>query len=76
MVAGWNPLFVLKNQFHILHFPKSTGLFTKPTGRHYTKYRSSPDIAARGVHCDNIRKQRAEKYRVIFIHKSKNLEFS
>jgi len=37
-----------KHRFHILHFPNSTGLFTKPTGRHYTKYRFSPDIAARG----------------------------
>jgi hypothetical protein len=34
----------LKHRFHILHFPHSTGLFTKPTGRHYTKYRFSPDI--------------------------------
>jgi hypothetical protein len=34
-----------KHRFHILHFPNSTGLFTKPTGRHYTKYRFSPDIA-------------------------------
>ena len=24
--------------------PNSTGLFTKPTGHHYTKYRFSPDI--------------------------------
>jgi mRNA-degrading endonuclease RelE of RelBE toxin-antitoxin system len=32
--------------------------------------------APRGVHCDNIRKQRAGKYRVIYIHKRKNLEFS
>jgi hypothetical protein len=31
---------------------------------------------SRGVHCDNIRKQRAGKYRVIYIHKRKNLEFS
>ena len=30
----------------------------------------------RGVHYDNIRKQRAGKYRVIYIHKRKNLEFS
>ena len=35
----------LKHQFHILHLPDSTGLSTKPTGRHYTnKYRFSPDI--------------------------------
>jgi hypothetical protein len=27
-----------------LHFPNSTGLFTKPIGRYYTKYRFSPDI--------------------------------
>jgi hypothetical protein len=27
----------------------------------------------RGVHYDNIRKQRAGKYRVIYIHKRKNL---
>ena len=46
MVAGWNPFFFQKHRFHILHFPNSTGLFTKPTGRHYTKYRFSPDIAA------------------------------
>ena len=38
-------VFFLKHQFHILHFPNSTGLFTKPTGRHYTKRRFSPDIA-------------------------------
>ena len=31
---------------------------------------------SRGVHCENIRKQRAGKYRVIYIHKRKNLEFS
>ena len=45
MVAGWNPLLFPKHRFHILHFPNSTGLFTKPTGRHYTKYRFSSDIA-------------------------------
>ena len=44
MVAGWNPFYLKKHQFHILHFPNSTGLFTKPTGRHYTKYRFSPSI--------------------------------
>ena len=44
MVAGWNPVHFQKHRFHILHFPNSTGLFTKPTGRHYTKYRFSPDI--------------------------------
>jgi hypothetical protein len=38
-------LFLKKHRFHIPHFPNSTGLFTKPTGRHYTKYRFSPDIA-------------------------------
>ena len=42
MVAGF---FFLKHRCHILHFPNSTGLFTKPTDRHYTKYRFSPDIA-------------------------------
>jgi hypothetical protein len=36
--------FLIKHRFHILHFPNSTGLFTKPTGRHYTKYWFSPDI--------------------------------
>jgi len=36
--------FFWKHRFHILQFPDSTGLFTKPTGRHYTKYRFSPDI--------------------------------
>jgi hypothetical protein len=45
MVAGRNPFLFLKHRFHILHFPNSTGLFTKPTGRHYTKHRFSPDIA-------------------------------
>ena len=30
----------------------------------------------RGVHCENTRKQRAGKYRVINIHKRKHLEFS
>jgi hypothetical protein len=35
-----------KHQFPILHFPNSTGLFTKPTGRHYTKHHFSPDIGA------------------------------
>jgi hypothetical protein len=50
MVAGWNPFLFLKHQFHILHFPNSTGLFTKPTGHHYTKYRFSPDIAKKYSH--------------------------
>ena len=49
MVAGWNPFFFKKHRFHILHFPNSTRLFTKPTGHHYTKYRFSPDIA--GGYC-------------------------
>ena len=58
MVAGWNPLFFLKHWFHILHFPNSTGLFTKPTCRHYTKYRFSPDIASTGssVTCSRFSK--------------------
>jgi hypothetical protein len=34
----------LKHRFHILHVPNSTGLFIKPTGRHYTKYWFIPDI--------------------------------
>jgi len=34
------------------------------------------DQNSQGVHCDNIRKQRAGKYRLIYIHKRKNLEFS
>ena len=33
-------------------------------------------ITPRGVHCENNRKQRAGKYRVIYIPKRKNLEFS
>ena len=45
MVASWNPIFFQNHRFHILHFPNSTGFFTKPTGRHYTKYRFSPDTA-------------------------------
>jgi hypothetical protein len=36
--------FFFKHRFHILHFPKSAGLFTKPTGRQYIKYWFSPDI--------------------------------
>jgi hypothetical protein len=44
MVAGWNLFLFSKHRLHILHFPNSTGLFTKPTGHHYTKYRFSPDI--------------------------------
>jgi hypothetical protein len=42
LISGF---FFQKHRFHILHFPNSTGLFTKPTGRHYTKHRFSPDIA-------------------------------
>jgi hypothetical protein len=45
VVASWNPFFLESTGFHILHFPNSTGLFTKPTGHHYTKHRFSPDIA-------------------------------
>ena len=48
MVAGWNPFYLLiykKHKFHILHFPNSTELLTKPTGRRYSKYRVSLDIA-------------------------------
>ena len=41
MVAFWNPFFFRKHRFHILHFSNSTRLFTKPTGRHYTKHRFS-----------------------------------
>ena len=37
-------LFFQKQRFHIFHFPNSTILFTKPTGRHFTKYRFSPNI--------------------------------
>ena len=39
-------IFFKKHRFHILHFPISTRLFTKPTGHHYTttKYQFSPDI--------------------------------
>ena len=36
--------FFLKHRFHNLHFPNLIGLFTNPTGRHYTKYQFSPDI--------------------------------
>jgi hypothetical protein len=45
--GGWlKSVPFLKHRFHILHFPNSTGLFIKPTGRHYTKYRFSPDIGS------------------------------
>jgi hypothetical protein len=37
-------IFFIKHRFHILHSLISTRLFTKPIGRHYTKYRFSPDI--------------------------------
>jgi hypothetical protein len=47
MATGWNLIFFQKHRFHIFHFPNSTGLFTKPTGRHYAKYRFSPDIELR-----------------------------
>ena len=46
MIACWNPFLFKKHRFHILHFPNSTGFFTKPTGRHYTKYRFSPNIVS------------------------------
>ena len=41
-------------------------------------FKVNPDklAAPRGVHYENIRTQRAGKYRVIYIHKRKNLEFS
>ena len=54
MVAGWNPFFLnkKKHRFHILHFPNSTGHFTKPTGRHDTKYRFSPDTDSNRLHGD------------------------
>jgi len=44
MIAGCNPFFLLKAPVSHPPLPNSTGLFTKPTGRHYTKYRFSPDI--------------------------------
>ena len=49
MVAGWLFIYLFyfifpKHWFHILHFPNLIGLFTQPTGRHYTKYRFSPEI--------------------------------
>jgi hypothetical protein len=63
-------VFFSKHRFHILHFPNSTGLFRKPTGRHYTKYWFSPDIVTTllhsqdqllhspicfiPIHCDNV----------------------
>ena len=37
--------FFINHRCHITHLPHSTGLSTKPTGRHYTKYRFSLDIA-------------------------------
>ena len=45
LTSVWKKKRKEKHRFHILHFPNSTGLFTKPTGCHYTKYRFSPDIA-------------------------------
>ena len=41
-----------------------------------TSRRILKNMWPRGVHCDNIRKQRARKYMVIYIHKRKNLEFT
>jgi hypothetical protein len=43
-VCGLKSGFVLKAPVSHPPLPNSTGLFTKPTGRHYTKYRFSPDI--------------------------------
>jgi len=54
MVASWFYFIFLKHRFHILHFPNSTGLFTKPTGRHYTKYQIFPDIVLKSP-IDDIR---------------------
>ena len=75
MVAGWNPFFFRKHRFHILHFPNSTGLFTKPTGRHYTKHRFSPDIASGrcGGHmyqhlASGIRKRIKHKNKKVTLH--------
>jgi hypothetical protein len=39
--------FVLKTPVSHPPHPNSTGLFTRPTGRHYTKYRFSPDIVSK-----------------------------
>ena len=36
---------LFKHWFHILYFPNSTRLSTKPTSHHYTKYQFSLDIA-------------------------------
>jgi hypothetical protein len=36
--------FFFFNNFQSTGFTSSTGLLTKPTGRHYTKYRFFPDI--------------------------------
>ena len=55
IVAGWSPFFFEKHRFHTLHFPNSTRLVTKPTGRHYTKYRLSPDTVEH--HVNSLRGQ-------------------
>jgi hypothetical protein len=39
-------IYFKKHRFHIPHFPNSTGLFTKPTGRHYTKGRFTLGVKA------------------------------
>ena len=39
-------VFFQKHQFHILHFPNSTRLFTKPTTHHYTKYGSPKTLSS------------------------------
>jgi hypothetical protein len=57
-----NPFWFLKHRFHILHSPDSTGLFTKPTGLHYTKYKFSLNIDYDldvGVHLDKMNNPRA-----------------
>ena len=67
MVAGLNPFLFLKHGFHILHFPNSTKLFTKPTGCHYIEYQFSLDIAIT-MFCEtnkfmhNIRLYEREEY--------------
>jgi hypothetical protein len=51
IVVGWDLLFFKKRRVHILHFPNSTGLFTKSTGRHYTQYRFSHCWGAQWLSC-------------------------
>ena len=71
IVTSWK-LIVFFNykmhQFHILHFPNSTGVFTKPTSRHCTKYRFSPDIGTLNPYPSVFQVQRVTCWQLSVFH--------